>query len=191
MRFPSHTHTHTHTHTRFAWAGVGRVCWYDHPGVCAIWQTSSNTLTLQDQSKLRTCFSVFPFFCSTPITFHQQGASFRKRLRDRKIDEGVLRERQGTRPNSDDANKRDLGSGVSVKHPYTHTHSELNLTHSQNPVSFGRSLWRLSSIWRPIKLEGCDTLTAQFTRTYPYGQCSRDQHFLWPSMAAVGGAVVN
>lgn len=50
------------------------------------------------------------------------------------------RERQGTWPNSDDANKRDLSSGRSVKHPYTHTHSKLNLTLFTKASSF----WQVS-----------------------------------------------
>lgn len=57
----------THTHTRFAWPGVGRVCWYDHPRVCAIWQAYHPTRS-QDQSKLHVSLS-FPFFVPHPSHF--------------------------------------------------------------------------------------------------------------------------
>lgn len=128
---------HTHTHTlRLGRSWQGLLIWSPQ-GLYYLTGLSSNMLR---RSIKTTCFSIFVFFRSTSIAFHQQGASFRERLRDRKMDESVLRERQGTWPNSDDANKRDLSSGRSVKHLYTHTHSKLNLTLFTKASSF----WQVS-----------------------------------------------
>lgn len=65
MGFPWYAHTHIHTH--FAWAAVGRVCWFDHPRACTIWQAYHPTSS-QDQSKLHVSLYL-PSFAPHPSCF--------------------------------------------------------------------------------------------------------------------------